>query len=54
MEQLDLFPNEKKNNDELLAFAQYIARLELGCAPSVGFFEEIILKARKAVDSSKK
>jgi hypothetical protein len=45
--------NSEKTESELLAFTQYVAGLELGCAPSVGFMEQIILKARKAVESEK-
>jgi hypothetical protein len=39
---------------ELLAFAEYVAKLELGCAPSAGYMEEIILKARKAINQQLK
>ncbi|WP_177764057.1 hypothetical protein [Flavobacterium sp. I3-2] len=31
-------------------FTKLIAKIELGSAPSVGYFEELILKARKAID----
>lgn len=34
---------------EFEKFTRLIANLEIGCAPSVGYFEELILKARKAI-----
>lgn len=39
----------KTVKDPLLEFAQFVAKMEVGCSPSPGFMEEIILKARKAI-----
>lgn len=39
--------------EKIIKYLEFIAKNEVGCAPSCGYFEEIILKARQLLEEKK-